>query len=100
MFLEIHRAIFDLNSFALEQFSLQGGIRFADEQPPACAHDAVPRNASPARTCAHGVPSGSRAATQSKRPRNLPVGDYAPSRNSFHQAVYLIPEHSRFPVPF
>jgi hypothetical protein len=74
----------NLQSFAFQQFSLEGNVRLAKQQYASGAHHAVPGNSESAWTSGNGAPGGSRAAGQFRRTRNCAVGCGSPARNFFH----------------
>jgi hypothetical protein len=77
----------DEDAFGFEQFALQGGVGFANQEFAACADDAVPRNASAGRTSSHCVAGGSCAAAQLQGFSECPIRSNPAARNLFHQLV-------------
>jgi hypothetical protein len=75
-FVELHvdAALGHLNALGFEEFSLQGGVGFADEEFPARAQNAMPGNSPSGRTTGHGATCGSCAARQAQRASYCPVG--------------------------
>jgi len=56
----------DRNAFGFEEFFLEGGIGFADQDFAVCAEDAVPGDALSRRGGAHGAAGGARAASETQ----------------------------------
>lgn len=74
MFLEVDAGFDDGDSFGFEEFFLQRGVRFADEDFAVGAEDAVPGDASALRSSAHGAAGGARAARQMQGSCKAPIG--------------------------
>jgi hypothetical protein len=62
------------NAFTFEKLSLQGGVRFADQDFPALAENTMPRDAFSGRSCSHGVSRGTRTAWQPQGLGDTPIG--------------------------
>ena len=56
----------DSDTLALQEFALQGGMGFADQEFTACADYSVPRNAFSGRGRRHRSACGSRSASQAQ----------------------------------
>jgi hypothetical protein len=72
--LHIDAALRHFHSFAFKQFSLQRGIRFANEQFPAGAQNSMPRDSSSCGTSSHRMTSSSGSTTQPDGFGNGPIG--------------------------
>jgi len=66
MTLQIHAKFNDSDAFAFEKFSLEQSMRSANEDFPAVADYAVPRNAFSRRSSRHGASGSARAARQAQ----------------------------------
>lgn len=71
---QIHAGLEDCDAFALEEFFLKRGVRFADEDFPICSEHAVPGNALALRSGAHGAASAASAATEAQGSSEGPIG--------------------------
>jgi hypothetical protein len=83
----------ELQTFALEQLTLQAGVRLADQQLSSGAYDAMPGYAFSAWASSHGASSGACAAGEFQSFRDLTVGRDAPAGNGLYQLVYKFPIH-------
>jgi len=72
--LHVDAALGHLDAFGLEEFSLQGSVRLADEKFPTCTNDAMPGNSLSGRAASHGA-TGSSCAT-----RQVQGSGYGPIR--------------------
>ena len=66
MSFEIDAGFGDFDTFGFEEFFLERGVRFTDEDFAAFADHAVPRNAFAGGSGGHGSPSAARAAAQAQ----------------------------------
>lgn len=64
MALHVDAALDDFDALGFKEFTLQAGVRFANEKFAALADDAMPGNAFARGSGGHGVTSGSGAAGQ------------------------------------
>jgi hypothetical protein len=56
----------NLDSFAFQKFPLQGGVWFADQNLPALAQHAMPRDAFPGRRSGHSAACGACSTGQAQ----------------------------------
>ena len=73
MFLEVDAGFEDGNSFGFEEFFLQRGVRFADEDFAVGTEDTVPGDSFALRSCAHGAACCPSAAGQTQGLSEAPV---------------------------
>jgi len=74
MALQIDARLDDRDAFAFEEFSLEGSVRFADQDFSALTDDAVPGNAFSGRSRGHGAPRAARAAGKAESFSEGPIG--------------------------
>src|SRR5205809_2810088 len=91
--LQVHARLNDFDAFAFEEFSLEGGVRLANEDFAALADDAMPGNAFAGRSGGHGASSAARAARKAQCFRQRPISKNPAARNLFHEAKNRIPRH-------
>ncbi len=66
MSFEIDAGFGDFDAFRFEEFFLERGVRFTDEDFAALADHAVPGNAFSGRSCGHGAPGAACATAQAQ----------------------------------
>jgi hypothetical protein len=62
------------HAFAFEEFSLEGGVRLANQKLAVCAQDAMPGDAFSGRASSHRVACGACAAAETQESSERPVG--------------------------
>jgi hypothetical protein len=82
-----------LDAFALQHFSLQGTVRFGNEELAVVSDHAMPGYAFSWGRCRQCSPRGSRPTAQAQCLGQRPVGSNPAARNLFHQFVHGIPGH-------
>lgn len=81
------------DAFGFEQAALQGGVRFANQEPAPGPDDAVPRDAESGRAGGHGMTGGTRTSAQAERPGDFAVRGDATAWDFFHEFVDRVPGH-------
>jgi hypothetical protein len=66
MFGEVDPALKNFDALGFQQAALQRGVRFAQQNPAAATHDAMPRYSLAARSCRHGTPSSACTAAETQ----------------------------------
>ena len=70
---QVDAALGHLHAFAFEEFALQGGVGFTDQELSASSENAVPGNALAARRCSHGMACGAGAPFEAQSFRDGPI---------------------------
>lgn len=94
MALQIDARFSELDPFTFKKFSLQRGVRFANQNFAAFAENAMPGNASSGRGGGHRASSGARAAGQAQESSEGSISKNTAAGDLFYQAIDGIPRHS------
>ena len=100
--LDIEAGFAKFDAFGFEEFALEAGVRFADEEFAARANDAVPGNAFAGGRRGHRAACGAATTGKAQSFSEGSISNNPAAGNLFHEAINGIPDghfRPRFAAP-